>query len=104
MVYITRVRIDEHNETSPDPVSAGRVVHVRKRRPGTPEPLLSPRRASFGNNQLSVMSLLRLAARRAPKALPLGRRGYAEVSDKIKLSLVLPHQVRLARFEARQRN
>ncbi|KAJ7641380.1 F1 complex, delta/epsilon subunit of ATPase [Roridomyces roridus] len=30
------------------------------------------------------------AARRAPSVL--GRRGYADVSDKIKLSLVLPHQ------------
>ncbi|VDB95304.1 unnamed protein product [Peniophora sp. CBMAI 1063] len=39
-----------------------------------------------------MSSLLRLAARRAPRALPTGRRGYAEVSDKIKLSLVLPHQ------------
>ncbi|KAI0036935.1 epsilon subunit of F1F0-ATP synthase N-terminal domain-containing protein [Vararia minispora EC-137] len=39
-----------------------------------------------------MSSLLRLAARHAPRALPLGRRGYAEVADKIKLSLVLPHQ------------
>ncbi|PCH43387.1 hypothetical protein WOLCODRAFT_164398 [Wolfiporia cocos MD-104 SS10] len=44
---------------------------------------------------LSPMSALRLlstAARRAPKSLASQRRGYAEVSDKIKLSLVLPHQ------------
>ncbi|KAI0085180.1 F1 complex, delta/epsilon subunit of ATPase [Irpex rosettiformis] len=42
------------------------------------------------------MSALRLASavrRSAPKALVNARRGYAEaVSDKIKLSLVLPHQ------------
>lgn len=43
-----------------------------------------------------VMSALRLvtsAARRAPRAFALGRRGYAEAADKIALSLVLPHQV-----------
>ncbi|KAI0066067.1 epsilon subunit of F1F0-ATP synthase N-terminal domain-containing protein [Artomyces pyxidatus] len=40
------------------------------------------------------MSALRLvsAARKAPRSFALGRRGYAEASDKIKLSLVLPHQ------------
>ncbi|EKM54555.1 uncharacterized protein PHACADRAFT_258487 [Phanerochaete carnosa HHB-10118-sp] len=41
------------------------------------------------------MSALRLASsltRRAPKALTASRRGYAEASDKIRLSLVLPHQ------------
>ncbi|GJE97771.1 epsilon subunit of F1F0-ATP synthase N-terminal domain-containing protein [Phanerochaete sordida] len=41
------------------------------------------------------MSALRLASsltRRAPRAFSAGRRGYAEASDKIKLSLVLPHQ------------
>ncbi|KAG8902500.1 delta subunit of the central stalk of mitochondrial F1F0 ATP synthase, atp16 [Tulasnella sp. 403] len=32
------------------------------------------------------------AVRRAPKYVSLGRRGYAEAADKIKLSLVLPHQ------------
>ncbi|KAG8863496.1 delta subunit of the central stalk of mitochondrial F1F0 ATP synthase, atp16 [Tulasnella sp. 330] len=32
------------------------------------------------------------AARRAPIAATLGRRGYAEAADKIKLSLVLPHE------------
>lgn len=36
------------------------------------------------------------AVRRTPTAVSLGRRGYAEAADKIKLSLVLPHQVRLA--------
>lgn len=47
---------------------------------------------------LTAMSALRLASslsRRAPRALAAARRGYAEaVSDKIKLSLVLPHQAR----------
>ncbi|KIP11597.1 hypothetical protein PHLGIDRAFT_63599 [Phlebiopsis gigantea 11061_1 CR5-6] len=42
------------------------------------------------------MSALRLASslsRRTPRAFATARRGYAEaVSDKIKLSLVLPHQ------------
>ncbi|THH15638.1 hypothetical protein EW146_g4863 [Bondarzewia mesenterica] len=42
---------------------------------------------------MSALRLLSSAARRAPRASStLGRRGYAEVSDKIKLSLVLPHQ------------
>ncbi|KAJ7916521.1 epsilon subunit of F1F0-ATP synthase N-terminal domain-containing protein [Mycena leptocephala] len=41
---------------------------------------------------MSSLRLLASAARRAPSALALGRRGYAEASDKIKLSLVLPHQ------------
>ncbi|CAL1707265.1 unnamed protein product [Somion occarium] len=41
---------------------------------------------------MSALRLLSSAGRRAPKALSLGRRGYAEVADKIKLSLVLPHQ------------
>ncbi|KAI0305674.1 epsilon subunit of F1F0-ATP synthase N-terminal domain-containing protein [Multifurca ochricompacta] len=44
------------------------------------------------------MSALRLissvARRRVPPSLTLGRRGYAEATDKINLSLVLPHQVR----------
>ncbi|KIJ49565.1 hypothetical protein M422DRAFT_204984 [Sphaerobolus stellatus SS14] len=41
---------------------------------------------------MSSLRLLNTAVRRAAK-LPLGRRGYAEAtSDKIKLSLVLPHQ------------
>lgn len=51
------------------------------------------------------MSALRLAARSALRprpstfraAAPLLRRGYADaVPDKIQLSLVLPHQVRLS--------
>ena len=43
------------------------------------------------------MSALRLlsAARRTPLTIALSKRGYAEISDKIKLSLVLPHQVRV---------
>ena len=50
----------------------------------------------------SIMNSLRIAraairARPAAIARPLQRRGYAEVaSDKIKLSLALPHQVRIA--------
>lgn len=50
------------------------------------------------NQPSAAMSALRLVssvARRGPGSFVLGRRGYAEVSDKIKLSLVLPHQVRL---------
>ena len=49
-----------------------------------------------------IMSSLRIAraalrARPAAIARPLARRGYADVaSDKIKLSLALPHQVRSA--------
>lgn len=42
---------------------------------------------------MSALRLLSSAAKRAPSALSFQRRGYAEVSDKIKLSLVLPHQV-----------
>jgi hypothetical protein len=51
----------------------------------------------------SIMNSLRIAraavrARPAAIARPIQRRGYAEVaSDKIKLSLALPHQVRIAR-------
>ncbi|KAN0091147.1 ATPase, F1 complex, delta/epsilon subunit [Tylopilus felleus] len=41
---------------------------------------------------MSALRLLSSGAKRAPAALSLQRRGYAEVSDKIKLSLVLPHQ------------
>lgn len=46
---------------------------------------------------MSALRLVSAAARRAPRAtISLQRRGYAEAaSDKIKLSLVLPHQVRL---------
>ncbi|KAH8994048.1 epsilon subunit of F1F0-ATP synthase N-terminal domain-containing protein [Lactarius akahatsu] len=41
---------------------------------------------------MSVLRLVSSAARRSPRSLALGRRGYAEAADKIKLSLVLPHQ------------
>ncbi|KAH9056551.1 epsilon subunit of F1F0-ATP synthase N-terminal domain-containing protein [Lactarius vividus] len=41
---------------------------------------------------MSVLRLVSSAARRSPRSLALGRRGYAEATDKIKLSLVLPHQ------------
>jgi F-type H+-transporting ATPase subunit delta len=43
---------------------------------------------------MSALRLLSSAARRAPSTLVQQRRGYAEVADKISLSLVLPHQVR----------
>lgn len=42
---------------------------------------------------MSALRLLSSAVRYTPRSVPLGRRGYAEVADKIKLSLVLPHQV-----------
>ena len=58
-------------------------IRLHRRRPSRSLPL--------------VMSALRLASavrRSVPKTLVNARRGYAEaVSDKIKLSLVLPHQV-----------
>jgi len=41
---------------------------------------------------MSALHLVSAAARRAPRSFATGRRGYAEVSDKIKLSLALPHQ------------
>ncbi|ETW80663.1 mitochondrial F1F0-ATP synthase, subunit delta/ATP16 [Heterobasidion irregulare TC 32-1] len=42
---------------------------------------------------MSTFRLLASAARRVPRASStLGRRGYAEATDKINLSLVLPHQ------------
>ena len=44
---------------------------------------------------MSALRLVTSAARRAPRTFALGRRGYAEAADKINLSLVLPHQVRL---------
>lgn len=42
---------------------------------------------------MASLRLLGSAARRALR-VPLGRRGYAEASDKIQLTLVLPHQVK----------
>jgi hypothetical protein len=47
---------------------------------------------------MSSLRIARAALRARPAAIarPLQRRGYAEVaSDKIKLSLALPHQVRI---------
>jgi len=44
------------------------------------------------------------AVRRAPVAASLGRRGYAEAADKIKLSLVLPHQALYASQDVIQVN
>jgi len=41
---------------------------------------------------MSTLRLLTSAARRASTTPVLGRRGYAEVNDKLKLSLVLPHE------------
>jgi hypothetical protein len=49
---------------------------------------------------MSALRIARSALRARPAAIarPIQRRGYAEVaSDKIKLSLALPHQVRTAR-------
>lgn len=44
---------------------------------------------------MSSLRFLSIAARQA-SPFSVTRRGYAEVSDKLKLSLVLPHQVRLS--------
>ncbi|KAF8578010.1 epsilon subunit of F1F0-ATP synthase N-terminal domain-containing protein [Ramaria rubella] len=41
---------------------------------------------------MAALRLVSAATRRAPAKFPLGKRGYAEATDKIKLSLVLPHQ------------
>lgn len=49
---------------------------------------------------MSSLRFARSALRARPSVfgMPLQRRGYAEaVSDKLKLSLTLPHQVRLLR-------
>lgn len=42
---------------------------------------------------MSALRLLSSSARRTLAAGALGRRGYAEASDKLNLALVLPHQV-----------
>jgi hypothetical protein len=42
---------------------------------------------------MSALRLVSSVARHPPRSLALGLRGYAEAADKIKLSLVLPHQV-----------
>ncbi|KAG8999118.1 hypothetical protein FRB90_012145 [Tulasnella sp. 427] len=44
------------------------------------------------------------AVRRTPTAVTIGRRGYAEAADKIKLSLVLPHQALYASQDVVQVN
>ncbi|KAL0577021.1 delta subunit of the central stalk of mitochondrial F1F0 ATP synthase, atp16 [Marasmius crinis-equi] len=41
---------------------------------------------------MASLRLITSAARRAPSAFTLARRGYAEATDKIKLSMALPHQ------------
>ncbi|ESK96651.1 atp synthase delta mitochondrial [Moniliophthora roreri MCA 2997] len=41
---------------------------------------------------MASLRFIASAARRAPSAFTVGRRGYAEASDKIKLSMALPHQ------------
>ncbi|KAL6310397.1 epsilon subunit of F1F0-ATP synthase N-terminal domain-containing protein [Sparassis latifolia] len=41
---------------------------------------------------MSALRLVSSAARRSTKTFATGRRGYAEAADKIKLSLVLPHE------------
>jgi hypothetical protein len=43
--------------------------------------------------KMSSLRLLASAARRATTNAAYARRGYAEVSDKLKLSLALPHKV-----------
>ncbi|KAG8956379.1 delta subunit of the central stalk of mitochondrial F1F0 ATP synthase, atp16 [Tulasnella sp. 424] len=53
----------------------------------------------------SIASSVAFAAvRRTPTAVTLGRRGYAEAADKIKLSLVLPHQALYASQDVVQVN
>jgi hypothetical protein len=55
---------------------------------------------------MNSFRIARAAVRARPAAIarPIQRRGYAEVaSDKIKLSLALPHQVRIARVRQRWR-
>ena len=67
---------------------------LRKR----PSPLSSLEEIDFDLPFTLTMASLRFAAaaaRRVPKTLSQSRRGYAEAADKIKLSLVLPHEVRL---------
>ncbi|KAF8639535.1 hypothetical protein AX17_001440 [Amanita inopinata Kibby_2008] len=53
---------------------------------------------------MSSLRLLTSAARRASTAFALGRRGYAEVNDKLKLSLVLPHEALYTSTEVTQVN
>ncbi|KAL5485243.1 ATP16 [Sanghuangporus weigelae] len=54
---------------------------------------------------MSALRLISCAARSVPRAtFALQRRGYAEVADKIKLSLVLPHQTIFASTDVVQVN
>lgn len=54
---------------------------------------------------MSALRLVSSAARSAPRAtFALQRRGYAEVADKIKLSLVLPHQTLFSSADVTQVN
>ncbi|KAH9951554.1 F1 complex, delta/epsilon subunit of ATPase [Amylocystis lapponica] len=53
---------------------------------------------------MSALRLVSSAARRAPRTFGSGRRGYAEATDKIKLSLVLPHQAIFTSTEVVQVN
>ncbi|KAF5370897.1 hypothetical protein D9758_001830 [Tetrapyrgos nigripes] len=41
---------------------------------------------------MASLRFIASAARRAPSTVTIAKRGYAEVSDKIKLSMALPHQ------------
>ncbi len=45
-------------------------------------------------SKMSSLRLLSSAARRA-SSFSIARRGYADVSDKLSLSLTLPHKVRI---------
>jgi hypothetical protein len=47
------------------------------------------------SHKMSSLRLLSSVARRTGTNFVLARRGYAEVSDKLKLSLALPHKVRV---------
>ena len=42
---------------------------------------------------MAALRLVSAASRRVAVKLPLGRRGYAEATDKIKFSMVLPTMV-----------
>ncbi|KAF9051085.1 ATP-synthase delta-subunit [Hymenopellis radicata] len=53
---------------------------------------------------MSALRFLSSAARRAPSAISVSKRGYAAAADKIKLSLVLPHQAIFTSTEVVQVN
>ncbi|KLO14285.1 ATP-synthase delta-subunit [Schizopora paradoxa] len=53
---------------------------------------------------MAALRLIAQAARRAPRNVQVLRRGYADVSDKIGLSLVLPHQALFTSDEVVQVN